>query len=61
MAYIIPTIIFTCWHFALLLCKGMSYNGGALALVGGAGFMGVIWRYVMFHTKNIKITIMAHV
>ena len=61
MSYIIPTIIFTCWHFALLLCKDMSYHGGAIATVGGAGFMGAIWGYVMFRTKNVMITIIAHV
>ena len=59
--YVIPTITFTCWHFALLFAKGVSYHGGALALVGGAGMMGAIWGYVMFKTKNIKVTICAHI
>lgn len=41
--YLLPTIIFTCWHIALCFAKGVTYHGGALALVGGAGFMGLLW------------------
>lgn len=60
-AYIIPTIIFTCWHFALLFANGVVYHGSMLALVGGAGVMGAIWGLTMFKTKNIKIVLCAHV
>lgn len=60
-AYVIPTIIFSCWHSALLFAKGISYHGGALALVGGAAMMGVIWGFVMFKTRNIKVIIYAHI
>ena len=45
----------------MLFSNGVSFLGGALALVGGAGVMGIIWGYVMFKTKNIKIAICAHV
>ena len=60
-AYIIPTIIFTCWHFALLFASGVVYQGGWLPLVAGAGVMGAIWGLTMFKTKNVKIVICAHV
>lgn len=60
-AYIIPTICFTCWHTALLCAKGVSYHGGGLALVGGAGMMGAIWGLVMYKTKNIKVLVVTHV
>lgn len=60
-AYIIPTIIFSCWHFALLGAVGITYEGGALALVGGASIMGLIWGLVMYRTQNIHIVIMAHI
>ncbi len=60
-ACIIPTVIFSCWHFALLFATGVSYHGGAFALVGGATVMGAIWGIVMFKTKNIKVVISAHV
>jgi len=61
LAYIIPTIIFAGWHFSLLFAKGMSYHGGGFALIGGALFMGIIWGFVMYKTKNIKVLIAAHV
>lgn len=60
-SYIWPTLNFTCWHFALLLANGMTYTGGALALVGGAGVMGIIWGLMMYKTHNIKVAILAHV
>ncbi|MBE6025247.1 MAG: CPBP family intramembrane metalloprotease [Cellulosilyticum sp.] len=60
-SYIIPTVIFSCWHFTLLFVKGVTYHGGALALVGGATVMGAIWGWVMFKTKNVKVVISAHV
>lgn len=60
-AYVIPTIVFTSWHVALTFAGGMSYHGGALALVGGAGVMGLIWGFVMYRTKNIGVTILAHI
>ncbi|MBP3887419.1 MAG: CPBP family intramembrane metalloprotease [Cellulosilyticum sp.] len=61
LSYIWPTINFTCWHFALLLADGMTYTGGAIALVGGAGVMGIIWGWMMYKTHNIKIAILAHI
>lgn len=60
-SYIIPTVLFTCWHGSLLFCKGMEFTGGGLALVGGAGFMGILWGFVMYRTKNVRITMIAHV
>lgn len=61
LSYIWPTINFTCWHFSLLLVDGMTYTGGALALVGGAGVMGIIWGLMMYKTHNIKVAILSHI
>ncbi|NCA80961.1 MAG: CPBP family intramembrane metalloprotease [Sphingobacteriia bacterium] len=60
-AYIIPTVIFSCWHIALLFANGVCYHGGAFALIGGAAMMGAIGGLVMFKTKSIRIVIVAHV
>lgn len=60
-AYIYPTVLFSSWHIALCLANGMEYTGGPLALVGGAIMMGALWGLVVFKTKNIYITITAHV
>lgn len=61
LSYIIPTVIFTSWHIALTFANGISYHGGVMALVGGAGFMGAIWGLVLYKTRNIKIVIIAHI
>lgn len=61
LAYVIPTVLFTSWHLALTFANGISYHGGALALVGGAGVMGAIWGFVMYRTGNIKVVVVAHV
>jgi membrane protease YdiL (CAAX protease family) len=60
-AYLLPTVIFSCWHIALALAEGMNYSGGNLALIGGAGFMGLLWGLVAYKTKNIKVVICTHV
>lgn len=61
LSYILPTIFFTMWHMALTFANGISYHGGSLALVGGAGFMGAIWGFVLYRTGKIHVTILAHV
>ena len=61
MAYIVPTILFSLWHIALALAKGMVYHGGALALLGGAAFMGVLWGIIAYNTKSIRYTTIAHI
>lgn len=60
-AYIVPTLIFTCWHLALLCANGVTFQGGPLALVGGACVMGLIWGITMFKTRNVFIIISAHI
>lgn len=61
LAYIYPTLFFGIWHIALYFVKGVSYQGGFASLVGGAFFMGILWGWVVFKTKSIKIVTMAHV
>lgn len=61
LSYIWPTLNFTCWHFALLFAAGMTYHGGGVALVGGAGVMGMLWGLMMYKAHNIKIAIVAHI
>jgi membrane protease YdiL (CAAX protease family) len=60
-AYLLPTAIFTCWHFALLFADGVAYHGGAAALVGGACVMGVIWGFAVYKTGKVWLTVTAHV
>lgn len=39
----------------------MVYQGGFLSLVGGAFFMGLLWGWVSYKTKSIKIVTIAHI
>ena len=57
---IIPTILFSIFHFAFLLLP-LNYHGGAINLVGGAAFMGFIWLFISKYTKNILFSIIAHI
>ncbi|QUH19960.1 CPBP family intramembrane glutamic endopeptidase [Alkaliphilus sp. B6464] len=61
LAYIYPTIFFGTWHIALYFAKGMVYQGGFVSLVGGAFFMGLLWGWVAYKTKSIKIVTVAHI
>lgn len=60
-AFIIPTILFTCWHFAFMFNKTITYTGGALTLVVSAALMGVTCGYTIYRTRNMKVTIVAHI
>jgi membrane protease YdiL (CAAX protease family) len=58
---ILSTLLFTIWHFSLWYAKGIEYQGGLLALVGGAFMMGMLWSFISRKLKNIKICIIAHI
>jgi membrane protease YdiL (CAAX protease family) len=53
------TVIFGIYHFAYLVLS-LTYQGGALALVGGALVMGIIWMTISLKTKSITTSIIAH-
>ena len=58
---LLSTFLFTLWHISLLLLNGINYQGGAIALIGGAFFMGIIWSFVSQKTGSIFYTVLAHV
>ena len=57
----VSTMLFTLWHFSLWFAKGVVYQGGLLALVGGAFVMGLLWSFVSRKLQNITMCIIAHV
>jgi len=61
LAYIYPTIFFGFWHIALYFAKGIVYQGGFASLVGGSFFMGLLWGWVAYRTKSIKVVTIAHI
>lgn len=60
-AFIYPTVMFSGWHIALILVKGMVYTGGNIALLAGASFMGVLWGFIAYKTKSVRYTTVAHI
>ena len=61
IGFILSTLLFTTWHFSLWYAKGIEYQGGLLALVGGAFIMGLLWSFISRKVKSIKICIIAHI
>ncbi len=61
LAYIYPTVFFGVYHIALYFSKGIEYQGGFIALVGGSFFMGSLWGWVAYKTKSIKVVTTAHI
>ncbi|WP_428539543.1 CPBP family intramembrane glutamic endopeptidase [Profundibacter sp.] len=60
-AVIYPLVLFTAWHIALALIKGVHYQGGALALIGGAAIMGLLWSVLAWRTKSIYLSTLSHI
>jgi hypothetical protein len=58
---IVSPLLFALMHGSFLAIEGIIYEGGALALVGGALFMGLLWSYVSFRSDRIDYCIAGHV
>lgn len=61
LSFVFPSIFFGIWHIALFMAKGITYQGGFSSLVGGAFIMGLLWGFIAYKTKSIKIVTIAHV
>lgn len=60
-AFVYPTVIFTLWHIALLCIPNMEYEAGAFGMLGGAAFMGGLWGYAHWRTRDLRSVTIAHV
>lgn len=54
-------VLFGLWHVPLTLAHGVTYEGGAFTLVGGAFAFGVFWSVIAYQTGRIGWTIISHV
>lgn len=52
---------FGLWHLTLAMINGLKYQGGIVALVGGAFVMGMLWQFVATKTNNILFVTLAHI
>jgi len=54
-------LLFAAYHIALWFIKGITYQGGFFALVGGAYVMGLLWSWVSRKTGTILPVTIAHI
>ena len=52
--------LFTAWHVPLALSQDIVFDGGALALVGGAAGLGLFWTWVAWRTGSVFYVSLAH-
>ena len=60
-SFLFPCIFFIIWHISLASINEVQYQGGALGLIGGAFFGGIIWGLVAYKEKSILYTIITHI
>lgn len=53
-------MLFTALHIPLALSVGVVFDGGAMALVGGAAVLGLLWSAVAWRTASVFYVAMAH-
>ena len=53
-------LLFTAWHAPLLLSQGIVFEGGWLALMGGAAVLGLFWSWIAWRTGSIFWVTIAH-
>lgn len=54
-------VLFTAWHAPLLLAHGVAFDGGGLALIGGAAALGLLWSAIAWRTGSVFWVSLAHV
>ena len=52
--------LFTAWHIPLALSHDIVFDGGALALVGGASALGLFWAWIAWRTGSVFYVSLAH-
>lgn len=60
LGLLFPLVPFVAWHLALGQIPIDYGPGGAVALVGGAAGLGLIWGWVVWRTRNLRSVILAH-
>jgi membrane protease YdiL (CAAX protease family) len=58
---IVSPLLFALMHGSFLAIKGVTYQGGIFALIGGALFMGVLWSYVSLKLESLRYGIAGHI
>ena len=53
-------VLFTLWHVPLALSVGVVFDHGAVALIGGAAVLGLLWNWVAWRTGSVFYVSIAH-
>lgn len=53
-------LLYTAWHLPLLLSHGIVFDGGWMALIGGAAVLGLLWSWIAWRTGSVFWTAIAH-
>jgi membrane protease YdiL (CAAX protease family) len=53
-------LLFTLWHVPLALSHDIVFEGGWMALVGGAAALGLFWNWIAWRTGSVFWTSIAH-
>ena len=54
-------VLFTAWHAPLALSHGIVFEGGWVALIGGAAALGLFWSWLAWRTGSIFWVSIAHI
>lgn len=60
LGFTLGWVLFTAWHAPLALSHGIVFDGGWLALVGGAAALGLLWNWVAWRTGSVFWIGIAH-
>jgi hypothetical protein len=52
--------LFTAWHVPLTLSVGITFAGGAAALIGGAALLALLWSWIAWRTGSVFYVGLAH-
>ena len=52
--------LFTLWHVPLALSVGITFDHGAVALIGGAALLGLFWTWIAWRTGSVFYVSIAH-
>lgn len=52
--------LFTLWHVPLYLSRDVSFQHGALGLIGGALFLGAVWTFMTRASNSVGWPLVSH-
>ncbi len=52
--------LFTLWHVPLYFCRGVSFDYGAVGLIGGALLLGVVWTFMTRAANSVGWPMVSH-